>query len=178
MRYDRYEKEGDIHWRWFDDPLNGYRSLLLNSLKPILGKFGVVLEIGSGDGKASQIMTACGLRVIGVEPELAGNKIANERVKMVTIQDTLENFTCPYADFLFSLNTIEHVDKPELFRDIMKNIKEFGVIVTDNADVKTEKGKYHTKEFNMKELVDLFEGFRTEPIQLFTKQFIGLKVYA
>ena len=49
-------------------------------------------------------------------------------------------------DYLFSLTTIEHLMDPKAMVEIMKNIKEFGVIITDVKNPDGRSSVYHTHE--------------------------------
>jgi SAM-dependent methyltransferase len=178
MKYTKYNK-GAIHWEWFDLPGHFYHYLVNNSLKAIASEErGIVLDIGSGDGRVDRILIDLGFSVIGIEPNEEGNKIAKEKVPEMTIINLpLEEAILPKVDYLYSLNTIEHISKPELYLKAMKNVKKFGIVITDNGLL--HKGdKFHEREYSLKELKDFFSSFRTEEILLGTPDFIGLKIYA
>ena len=178
MRYDRYEKEGGVHWDWFEDPTQQwYRVLVNNSLKYLVEERGLVLDVGCGDGRVDKILIELGFGVVGIEPEIAGCNIARERVpEMTIINANVENTDIPSADFLYSLNTIEHVKKPEIYLDIMKKIRRFGMVITDNGELH-RGGKYHEREYTVQELENLFSGLKTERLDLGMVDFIGLKIW-
>ncbi len=178
QRYDKYDNHIAYHWNLYDSslPQNQYAVLVRASLKPFMGKTGMILDIGSGDGRVDRILVDLGFKVTGIEPEEEGNKIAREKVpEMGIIPFNLEDAVIPEVDYLYSLNTIEHCKYPQRFVDAMKKVKNFGVVVTDNK--KEAPDPYHTKEFTLLELVALFKDFKTEPIDLPTG-FIGLIIYA
>lgn len=183
MRYDKYDNYTPFHWNLFDNPNNGYASLVKNSLIPLKGKTGTVLDIGSGDGRVDRILVDMGFTVVGIEPEEEGNKIAREKVPEMeiiesNIEDLINVINDPEfgIDYLYSLNTIEHCNQPERFIDVMEHVKHFGIVITDNK--RENPDPYHTKEFSIIELQQLFKDFKTEQLNLKTPYFIGLKIYA
>jgi len=179
VRYDVYDRLGAIHWKWMDDPMlmPWYRYLITRSLKWFAGESGKVLEIGSGDGVMAYYLTSMGFEVVGIEPEQEGIKLCKEKVPTMTVlEGNIEDIELPEADYLYSLNTIEHVSKPERFVEAMKKIKNWGVVITDDVQLR-KGGKYHTKEYSLDELKDLFKDFRTEVLDLGRLDFIGLKIH-
>lgn len=177
--FTRYETHGAFHWDWFENPRHWYPTLVNNSLKYLASENGTVLDIGSGDGRVDRTLIDLGFNVIGIEPDKMGNKIARERVpEMLILENTLEDVEFPFADYLYSLNTIEHTDTPKRYLEAMKKIKNFGIVITDNAEMGRTKGEFHTKEYTLAELKKLFSNFRVEVLELGMKEFIGIKIYA
>lgn len=183
-RYTKYDNYGDLHWRWyFSNKSNNYKTIVNKSLEifePV--ERGTVLDIRSGDGLVDYLLIKKGFSVTGVEPEKRGNLIAEEKVPDLDIvplklKDFLRENNRNF-DYLYSLNTIEHIKDYDLFVELMSFVKNFAVIVTDNAEKSLGEEVYHAKEFTFKELQDLFSDFRTEPIDLGTDKYIGLKIYA
>ena len=176
MKYPKYDNCTPIHWQMFDSTDNGYALLVRESLRPFIGEAGTVLDIGSGDARVDRILVDMGFSVIGIEPEPQGNVIACEKVpEMRIIESTIEKAELPEADYLYSLNTIEHCDKPERFVEAMCKIKRFGVVVTDNK--RDTIDPYHIREYTIDELKVLFKDFKTEELNLKNPAFIGLKIY-
>lgn len=182
-RYSKYDEKDALHWRWYKNSMYGYRSLVDHSLEPFKATdLGTVLDIGSGDGLVDSLLIDKGFSVTGVEPVERGVEIAEEKVpqlKVINMKATnfYEQNTQTY-DYLYSLNTIEHVKNYEIFPKLMDSIKNFAVIVTDNADESPGDEKFHYKEFTIEELKELFSDFKVEEVPLGTKRFIGIKVYS
>lgn len=185
MEYNKYDKKGDIHWQWYLNNTNtGYKSLVNDSLKYFTEK-GTVLDIGCGDGLPAYILAVRKFDVMGIDPNASGLTIARERLKHLNFtgyQTTIEDFVKDYNwsfDYMYSLNTIEHVNDPTAFVKIMSKINKFAVVVTDNKD-EGMKHPTHTKEYNRSELKELFKDFEIEDIKFTDKwtndHFIGIKI--
>ena len=190
-KYDKYEKNGDIHWQWYFDERGNYRDLVEDSLKELRSaERGLVLDIGAGDGLVEKLLLDEGFGVVAVEPDETGVEIMKEKLsdynddRYAIFQGTLSQFYANVIEqdrrlafeFMYSLNTIEHVENYEIYNDIMERIVEFGIVVTDNKDECGERSDYHLQEFSLHELKEVFTDYETEEIEIDNKCFIGIKV--
>lgn len=185
--YPKYKGSTPIHHQWYINGTNfRYKELVDASLKPFEGLKGTVLDIGSGDGLIEKLLQEKGFTVYGIEPEIEGIKAAMRMsVDFKTFHTTVEDYITKAmmpVDYLYSLNTIEHVNDPTAFIKVMESVKEFAIIVTDNAINKDGKRRgmkeLHTKEFSYPELEELFKDFKTEKVDVNDGSFIGIKIYA
>ena len=173
MRYNKYSES--FHWKLYKIKGHWYKVVVDKSLE-YLKELGTILDIGSGDGLVDRLLIDKGFKVIGIEPEHDGNLIAQEKVpEMRIIESTLEEAELPEVDYLYSLNTIEHCQKPERFIEAMKKVRKFGIVITDNSEL-VPKDVYHEREFTLKILKDLFKDFKTEELVL-NNYSIGLKIW-
>jgi len=180
--YPKYKLYGDLHWRWYSRR-EDYKKLVDNSLKFFDDiKKGSVLDIGSGDGLIDHLLLKKGFIVEGIEPTKEGVMITKEKIPHMRVHHTtLEKFIQQNKqryDYLYSMNTIEHVKKYTDFVRLMDFVNNFAVIVTDNAELSDGDEEFHEKEFTYNELEDLFRDFRSERIDLGNKKFIGIKVFS
>lgn len=185
-RYRKYERIGDIHWRWYLDDFNVcYKVLVDDSVKHFPEERRTVIDIGCGDGLPTYLLALKELRVTGIDPEKKGLEIAKERLKyfkftghQATIEEFVKNNNQTF-DYLYSLNTIEHVDDNNAFVEMMKRIKNFGIVVTDRF--KNKKHPVHIKEYTVDSLKELFKDFKVEEFKFSNKwtndYFIGIKIY-
>lgn len=187
--YDKYEKHGDLHWKWYADNKHGYHSLVEDSLKPFLsvapldisekGKITVV-DIGCGDGLPLSKLYELGYKCYGVDPSKVGIDLALKEhdVSAEFFIEKAEKFAERGLDFdyLYCLNTIEHMDRPEALLEIMKHIRKFGIIVTDDATLHKDPSVYHSKEFTPTEFEKLFKDFKLEKLNITHKSYFGYKV--
>ncbi len=186
--YTKYKGSNPIHWTWYINGNNWqYKQLVDASLKPFEGLKGKVLDVGSGDGLIPSLLMKMGFEVIGIEPEKEGVAASLKmvpdfkQIRMTTIEEYVKPAMTP-VDYLFSLNTIEHVEDAKAFVKVMDSVKEFAIIVTDNAINKNgERRKMkelHSHEFSYPELEELFKDFRNEKVDVGNGSFIGIKIYA
>jgi len=184
--YDKYRKLGDVHWKWYMGDNIGYRCLIDDSLKYFSGWHikGTVMDIGCGDGVSSYILANKGLYVSGIDPDEIAINIATAKLKYLKfighckkLEDFLKEDYNEY-DYLYSVNTIEHIEDPSLFVEAMKRVKNFGVVVTDNS--LGMKHKYHNIEFTIESLKELFKDYQTEEIKftlpVVQRGSIGIKI--
>lgn len=186
--YTKYKGDTPIHWTWYINGTNWpYKNLVDESVAPFKGLSGLVLDVGYGDGLVASVLMKMGLKVLGIEPELTGIKASLKmmpefkNVRHTTIEEYVKVAMTP-VDYLYSLNTIEHVEDPKAFVKVMESVKEFAIIITDNAinkdGVRRKVKELHSREFSYEELQDLFKDFDTEMLETKNGSFIGIKVYA
>ncbi|KKM88234.1 hypothetical protein LCGC14_1260790 [marine sediment metagenome] len=178
MKYNKYKESGAIHHYWYRKQIPWYIEVANLCVERAVGQ--VVIDLGCGDGLVSKLLDARGYTVIGADNEESGLKLARELVPNAEfILKDLNDMFSPMAiyDYMVCLNTIEHLEKPEnivkIFRD---NINQRGLIITDRpVEGRKLKGS-HFKEYNIKELRDLFKDFKCREIGLHTPIFIALEV--
>lgn len=178
-RYDKYEQYQDIHWQWYNNQAE-YNFLVTDSLVSFENaELGTLVDIGAGDGLPLQLLGELGFKCYGVEPEFTAVDIAmNHNVSAEYFIETAEKFAQRGLkfDYLYSLNTIEHMDNPAVMLDIMKNVSKFGVIVTDDFSKHVEKDPYHEIEFTDETFTQLFKDFGLEKIKV-RGDYIAYKVW-
>jgi len=183
--YDKYKKKPDIHWRNYKHG-GMYRSLVDDGLE-FFEEPGTVIDIGCGDGVSSYILAKMGFFVFGVDNAKEGVETAYRKceglpfeAKVITIEEYEKNSNQTF-DYLYSLNTIEHVEDPASYVRIMERVRRFGVIITDNKH--TSKSRtYHHIMFDEDDLRELFKDYKVERFHFkhpdAERLFIGVKVYA
>lgn len=179
--YDKYKTSGDIHWQWYNNNPN-YFFLVEDSLEPFKSaEPGTIVDVGSGDGVSLSRLNELGFKCFGVEPDgLAVNMALDHGVSGEYFIETAEKFAERKMkfDYLYSLNTIEHLDNPGALVEMMKHIRKFGVIVTDDDTLKpsADKSRYHETQFTPKSFENLFKEFKLEQITLRNSSWMGYKI--
>jgi 2-polyprenyl-3-methyl-5-hydroxy-6-metoxy-1,4-benzoquinol methylase len=103
----------------------------LNTLHPSRGK---LIEVGSSFGYLLETFRKDGWDVMGVEPDRHAAKYASEKIKIATMNSTLESAQLPAecADVVVMLHVIEHVPDPiGTLREIMRILKPGGHLVLE-----------------------------------------------
>ncbi len=185
--YTKYKGATPIHWDWYRGGNAQYKNLVDKSLVPFVGLKGTILDIGYGDGLIASLLIKMGFKVIGIEPEDDGLRASKRMlpeqkdIRKTTIEEYVKK-RMESVDYIYSMNTIEHVEDYTAFVKVMDSVREFAVIVTDNAldkfGNKRRVKELHSKEFRYDELEALFKDFRHERVELDNGSFIGIKVYA
>ncbi len=175
--YDKYERDGDIHWQWYSKNSHQYKDLVHDAIAPFQkAMLGTVIDVGCGDGLPLSLLNDLGFRCSGVDVNEKGIDLAlQHNVSAEYFIQEAERFAgrgLEY-DYLFSLNTIEHLMDPKAMVTIMKNIKNFGVIVTDVKQPEGMSSVYHTHEFTPATFEALFADFDLEPIEIRDANYFG-----
>lgn len=179
-RYDKYS-QGDIHWQWYHN-LPSYYQLVNESIAPFKNiPIGTVVDVGCGDGLPLSFLDQLGFKCYGVEPEMDGINLAvAHNVTAEFFVERAEEFANRDLgfDYLFCLDTIEHLEHPEVMVKIMKRIRKFGIIITDWAGTHEEKdsSRYHNIEFTPETFAELFRGFRLDRIQISNPKYFGYMI--
>lgn len=177
--YDKYQQYGDIHWQWYNNQAD-YHFLVDDALAPFKSVApGTVVDVGCGDGLPLSFLHDLGMKCFGVEPEYKGVELAlQHNVSAEYFIEGAEKFAKRGLefDYLFSLNTIEHLDDPAALVEIMRHVKNFGVIVTDDGSLVTQKSQYHEVEFTDESFRELFKEFNLEKIKI-RGGYIGYRIW-
>jgi SAM-dependent methyltransferase len=103
----------------------------LNSLYPSRGK---LLEVGSSFGYVLDSFRSDGWNVLGIEPDRWGSKYAVEKLRIETINSTLEHahLADESVDVVVLLHVIEHVPDPVgTLREIFRILKPGGHLILE-----------------------------------------------
>ena len=178
--YDKYNM-GDIHWQWYSN-MPSYYTLVNESLEPFKSAVpGSLIDIGCGDGVSLSLLDQMGFKCSGVDLSKQGIDLAiQHNVTAEYYIQSAEDFALRGLefDYLYSLNTIEHLDNPECMVEIMKRISKFGVIITDHANGHPTKdsSRYHNQEFTPESFTELFCDFNLEKIKLTDPAYFGFVI--
>lgn len=175
--YMKYHQKNDLHWQWYADQNHTYHKIVDAAIEPFKSApLGTVVDVGCGDGLVLGMLNNLGFKCFGVEPIQLGVDLAMKHdVSAEFFIEQAEKFAKRgyQFDYLFCLNTIEHLDDPECMVEIMRNIHQFGVIVTDNGDNLHKDSVYHTKIFNPGSFRELFKDFDLTPIPMAVDTYFG-----
>lgn len=149
-------------------------------------KDAVVLDIASGEGYGSFLLTASAKKVIGIDKNRELIDHASEKYKTHNLE-----FICARADsvpikgyaifdVVVSFETIEHlgeVEQQEFLKEIKRLLKPEGIYIVSTpdksiyCDIQGSINKFHVKEFTIQEFQKFLSGYFTD-IQLY-----GQKIY-
>lgn len=181
--YDKYN-QGDIHWQWYHN-LPSYFDLVNYTLAPFkAAELGTMVDVGAGDGLPLSFLDKWGFKCAAVEPSYEGVDLAmKHNVSAEFFVEKAEKFAEREMDFdyLYSLNTIEHLDEPKAMVAIMRRIRRFGIIVTDNDETSdpVKRSQYHEMQFTPATFEALFAEFNFEQLQLpsICSSFMAYKIW-
>lgn len=145
----------------------------------------VVLDIACGTGFGSEFIAkqqpteVYAVDVADDAINITKEKLKNYKNSFVSKQDgTNLSFDDNFFDLIFSIETIEHVEKDEAFlKDLFRVLKPSGklIISTPNGKVTNPDGgkpenPFHVREYKVKEFQELFSSFFN--IQLASGQMV------
>lgn len=186
MRYNKYEKQGACHWREYARGRT-YKEIVDSSLAPFKVKDlekGTVVDIGCGDGVSACKLAKLGFITIGVDISELGIRYArqwcDQEIEWIA-KDVIEflgdcNVDDRTFDYLYSLNTIEHLEDAKILVELCKRIKNFSIIVTDDKNTSKKGNPFHVKELNRDDFKELFYEFKLEEISIDHPKFFGYKI--
>jgi ubiquinone/menaquinone biosynthesis C-methylase UbiE len=126
-----------------------------------------VLDIASGEGYGSEILSRYAQNVIGVDisleaVEYAKAKYINENLKFIQGDATKIPLEDNSVDVVVSFETIEHHDKhTEMISEITRVLKAQGILIISSpdkyyySDLLNRKNEYHVKELYYSEFRNL-----------------------
>lgn len=131
----------------------------------------VVLDIASGEGYGSFILSKNALEVIGVDIDVevvnsAKNKYSNDNLKYIA--GSVDNIPLKSnsIDVVISFETIEHHDKhKEMLLEIKRVLKKDGLLIMSSpdkkyySDIPKYKNKFHVKELYFEEFEKLIKNY-------------------
>lgn len=179
--YDKYN-QGDIHWQWYHNT-PAYFQLVNESLLRFKGaERGSVVDVGCGDALPLSFLSEWGYDCFGVDPSYEAIDLAmKHNVSAEFFVETGEKFATRgmETDYLYSLNTIEHMDDPAAMVEIMRRVRKWGIIVTDNRNASKDISPYHEREFTPEQFHELFKEFNVERLQLpgLCSSFMAFKIW-
>lgn len=123
----------------------------------------VVLDIASGEGYGSYILSNNALEVIGVDIDVdtvknAGEKYSKNNLRFIVGSADSIPVESNSIDVVVSFETIEHHDKhEEMFLEIKRVLKQDGLLIMSSpdkkyySDIPRFKNKFHIKELYFEE---------------------------
>ena len=175
MPFDQYEQRGAYHWNALNRPwwrFGGYPARLAARYRLVLQRLPHggprrVLDIGCGDGALTHMIAQRGYSVIGLDPELAGVRLA---LQLALTQTRVYSpvLTCGSAyalpfenqavEIIVMADVIEHLERPRhALSEAHRVLKPGGqlIVSTPQRWPGKTRGRYHFQEFTATELTEL-----------------------
>lgn len=178
MINEKYLNRGNYHWRWYFNKENEWYPELVDAIVEFCEGADSVLDVGCGDGLLGRLFTDADCQYTGVDADSVAIAMARYLVPKGRFleKDISQSRMKGKWDYLACLNTIEHLDKPEVLLEILdKNITKGAIVITDKADPNRELAQGHVKEYTLDELVDFFKDYSPELFEI-AGDFIGVRI--
>ena len=146
MKFTKYEKRGDYHWRQYEQG-HGYK-VHADKVKNWV-KEKKILDVGAGDGLITYLLGAK-----GIDNEPTGVMLAQKRGANVVLGDA---YSLPNEEFeaVTMIDVLEHLEFPDKALREARRTAEYLYIVTPVKG--RRKGRFHYQEWMPQELKELVE---------------------
>lgn len=168
MKFDKYEKNGAYHWKWYEDPNYAWYKECVDRCVNFCA--GSTLDLGCGEGVVGEFIANNGYEYLGYDTDPVAIQKSDSELDIR--QSDIEEAAIWDLDFeyLVCLNTIEHLKKPDIIPHVIRNcISKGAIIITDKPTGK--KGRYHEHEYTKQELLDLFKEFKPKYFEINSTEF-------
>ena len=163
MIFDKYQKRGAYHWKFYAQPGNKYRAHVDRIQHWVTNKS--VLDVGAGDGLITAKLSENGIVTIGIDNEPLAVQLAQEKGANVILGDA---YQIPFPNDTFEAvlmaDALEHFQRPvDALREAHRVLRQALYISTPpKRDDGKLTDKFHYQEWTPTELQALVEsvGFR------------------
>lgn len=170
MNFDKYQKNGAYHYKWYDDPNWVWYKECVDRIVNFCK--GTTIDVGCGDGLVMTKIKHNGYAVVGLDNNDKALSIAKEKSLSVSKMELDEGNTVQVYggyDYVCCLNTIEHLSNPISVKSIIEQAKKGAIIITDKATNKP--GRYHNHEYTKEELLKVFKEFKPKYFEINSTEF-------
>lgn len=166
IEFDKYQKRGAYHWKWYSDPNQiWYKECVdrcVNFCK------GTTVDVGCGDGL---LLSKLPKGSFGLDNDNVGLDISRGEELDVINTDLNDDRTSVFGkwQYVACLNTIEHLTDTTVLMNLIRRAKKGAIIITDKAT--EHRGRYHEHEYTKEELLDLFKEFKPKYFEINSTEF-------
>lgn len=130
--------------------------------------YGTVLDVscGCGYGTYSIAKNPDVKNIIGIDIDKGAINWANKhflRENCIFEQTSIEDFT-KKADILVSIETIEHLEKPEILNDLAERCEIKEIYVSYPSKKTTHYNKFHYRDFIDDEIIRIFKNYKLKKV--------------
>lgn len=179
MSFNKYRLKGAYHYDWYETE-DWYRYLIDRAVKFCKGS---TLDLGGGDGFLASKIEENGYDAFVMDSDNDALMLANQKGG-ISLEDCIyldidETDFLQYGrkyEYLACINAIEHFNKPENVKTLIKNNTLKGAIITTIDYQGGEFGEDHKFEWTLEQLVDFFKEFNPKPFRYKDTEWIGVEI--
>lgn len=162
MKYDKYERLGAYHYKWYEDSDYAWYKECVDRIVNFCQ--GSTVDAGCGDGFVCQMID---YPTMGLDNEQSGLDFCKTPTMKVDLNEDFQ--MQPGFDYMCSLNTIEHLKTPKMLVTLTRMARKGAIIITDKAT--DNLGRYHEHEYTKEELMDTFKEFKPKYFEINSTEF-------
>lgn len=164
--FNKYRVKGAYHYDWYETE-DWYKYLVDRCVKFCNGK---TIDVGCGDGLlVSKLKDG-----FGIDSDPDAIKLAREKGLKVVQKSVYE--AEGKWDYLTCLNVIEHLDKPEVIKYLIRNNVTKGAIITTIDYQGGALGEDHRFEWTYDEMMEFFKEFKPRGFRYKDTEWIGVEI--
>lgn len=171
--FNKYRTKGAYHYDWYETE-DWYKWLVDKCVKFCNGD---TIDVGCGDGLLCMKLADKGLNVTGIDSDndalaLASDRVLNAEFRLMQAK--------PFGDrawqYLTCLNVIEHLDDPDVIRQMIKRNVTAGAIITTIDYQGGSLGEDHKFEWTYDQMMDFFKEFNPKGFRYKDTEWIGVEI--
>lgn len=165
--FNKYRLKGAYHYDWYENE-SWYRKLIDRAVDFCQGW---TIDVGGGDGLlASKILEKSHTCVVVDKDFDAAKLLLNQNIpyEYADLDEPLakQDFDFDSVDYMACLNTIEHLNRPEIIREMIDKYATKGAIISTIEYQGGSLGEDHKKEYTMAELMKFFKKYDPKPFRI------------
>lgn len=168
--FNKYRVKGAYHYSWYDTE-DWYKYLVDRCVKFCKGS---TIDVGCGDGLLVSKLKESGVEALGIDPDPYAIELCKEK-GLTVAQKSVYQIEGEW-DYLTCLNVIEHLDKPEAMKWLIKNKIKKGAIITTIDYQGGALGEDHRFEWTYDEMMDFFKEFKPKGFRYKNTEWIGVEI--
>ena len=164
--FNKYRTRGAFHWGWYETE-DWYRYLVDRCANFCDGS---TIDIGCGDG----VLVSKLKDGFGIDTDEYGIRLAKEKglnVELKSVYDVSDSY-----EYLSCLNVIEHLDRPEIIKELIRGNITKGAIITTVDYAGGTLGEDHRFEWTYDEMMDFFKEFDRKGFRYKDTEWIGVEI--
>ena len=173
MSFNKYRLKGAYHYEWYETE-DWYKQCVDRIVRFCKG---VTLDIGCGDGLLLDKLESSGVQAFGIDKDPHAIKLCNERALEAHQYDIETLNIHNIISYMACLNVIEHLNKPEVLKDIIRNNITKGAIIITLEWQGGAFGEDHKHEYTYDELLEFFKEFNPKGFRIKNHpEWIGVEI--
>lgn len=168
MSFNKYRLKGAFHYNWYEKE-DWYKYLIDRAVKFCKGK---TIDFGCGDGV---LLSKLPRLSIGLDNDLYAIDLCKQAGLNAYHTNTLATDYLEY-DYLACINTIEHLEHPEIIKKLIKNHVSKGAIITTIDYQGGALGEDHKFEWTYDEMMNFFKEFNPKGFRYKDTEWIGVEI--
>lgn len=148
IQFDKYERDGDYHWKWYRERTNQYADHAAFCSRWVQER--PCLDVGCGDGLITALL---GPRVVGIDDSKLAVELARKHKVIANVKSVYDLNESQHWKAILLSDVIEHLEHPgKALRSIHGALMDEGLLYISTPPKQPTLSPYHYREFTPEEL--------------------------